>query len=327
MPRKNLAKVKSDAAPPDVRRIETTMDLPVVAPEISPDNLPRKVGLIAGWGDFPIVVAKALKDAGVEVYCVMLHGHADPELAQHCTRIQWLGVTKLGGKIRFFRRHGVQHVTMAGKLFKTLMFQKFAWLRHLPDLHFLRYFYNHFLTNRAGRNDDELMLTIIKAFNDSGIEMAAATDYAPSLLIGNGVLTHQEINEYQWQDITFGWQMAKEMGRLDVGQTVIVHSRAVIAVEAVEGTDACIERAGQLCPVGGFTVVKVAKPQQDMRFDVPTIGIQTLENIRAAGGRILAIEAEKTIVLNQDQVIQYANDHQISIIALDQDQISARNAA
>lgn len=288
------------------------------------DALPRKVGLIAGWGDFPLVVAKALHEAGVEVYCVMLHGHADPELARYCVKTRWLGVTKLGGKIRFFRRHGVGHVTMAGKLFKTLMFQRFAWLRHLPDLHFLKYFYNHFLTNKAGRNDDELMLTVIKAFKDSGIRMAAATDYAPSLLVGQGVMTDQDISDYQWQDIVFGWQMAKEMGRLDVGQTVIVHSRAVIAVEAVEGTDACIERAGQLCPVGGFVVVKVAKPQQDMRFDVPTIGIKTLQNIHNAGGRVLAIEAEKTIVLNQDEITDFANRHGISIVALNEQQVQSR---
>lgn len=289
-------------------------------------ELPTKVGIIAGWGDFPIIVAKALHQAGVEVYCVMLHGHADPELAKYCTRIQWLGVTKLGGKIRFFRRHGVKHVTMAGKLFKTLMFQRFAWLRHLPDLHFLRYFYNHFLTNKAGRNDDELMLTIIKAFSDSGIKMAPATDYAPELLIGKGVLTKQSITDYLWEDIQFGWTMAKEMGRLDIGQTVIVHSRAVVAVEAVEGTDACIERAGQLCPAGGFVVVKVAKPQQDMRFDVPTIGINTLKNIHQAGGRVLAIEAERTIVLNQDEVVDFANANGMTLVALDETNLRSKVA-
>ncbi len=170
------------------------------------------------------------------------------------------------------------------------------------------------------------MLTVIKAFNDSGIKMAAATDYAPSLLFGEGVLTQHDVSDYQWQDIAYGWKLAKEMGRLDIGQTVIAHSRAVVAVEAVEGTDQCIERAGTLCPVGGFVVVKVSKPQQDMRFDVPTIGIKTLQNIHAAGGKVLAIEADKTIVLNQAEVIQFANENGMTVVALNDQQILARVA-
>ena len=133
-----------------------------------------------------------------------------------------------------------------------------------------------------------------------GIRFAPPTDYAPELLVKAGQLTRRGPTAWQQKDIEFGWQMAKEMGRLDIGQSVAVKDQAVLAVEAVEGTDECIRRAGALCRAGGFTVVKVAKPQQDMRFDVPTIGLGTLETMHAAGGKVLAVEAGRTIFLDQD---------------------------
>ena len=145
--------------------------------------------------------------------------------------------------------------------------------------------------------------------------MAPATDFAPQLLAPEGQLTRRGPTVSELQDIEFGWSLAKEMGRLDIGQCVAVKGRAVIAVEAVEGTDACIRRAGQLCPQGGFTVVKVAKPQQDMRFDVPTIGLGTIESLIAAGARVLAIEAGKTIIVDRDNLIAQANQNGLAIIS------------
>ena len=146
--------------------------------------------------------------------------------------------------------------------------------------------------------------------------MAPATDYAPELLLPPGRLTSRGPNSWQMKDIQFGWRMAKEMGRLDIGQSVAVKDQAVLAVEAVEGTDQCIRRAGSLCPAGGFTVVKVAKPQQDMRFDVPTIGLGTLETMVQSGASVLAVEAGKTILLDQADVIAYADRHKLVIVSL-----------
>jgi hypothetical protein len=146
--------------------------------------------------------------------------------------------------------------------------------------------------------------------------MAPATDFAPELLAPPGQLTRRGPTASEQRDIEFGWSLAKEMGRLDIGQSVAVKGRAVIAVEALEGTDACIRRSGDLCPQGGFTVVKVAKPQQDMRFDVPTIGIGTIESLIAAKASLLAIEAEKTIIVDQPQVLALANRHGLSIVSL-----------
>src|SRR5690606_12452047 len=151
------------------------------------------------------------------------------------------------------------------------------------------------------RKDDSLLLAVVEAFAAEGIHFAPATDFAPELLVKYGLIAGR-LTRAQEQDIAFGWTLAKELGRLDCGQSVAVKGRAVLALEAIEGTDECIRRAGQLCTEGGFTVVKVAKPQQDMRFDVPTIGVQTIETLVEAGGRVLAIEAGKTIIIDEPQV-------------------------
>ncbi|HAN98983.1 MAG TPA: DUF1009 domain-containing protein [Planctomycetaceae bacterium] len=287
------------------------------------DDPQRRIGIIAGWGRFPIVVAKQLKAQGYHVTCLGIRGHADPELAAICDHFEIVGLCRLGGQIRRFRRRGVRLATMSGKLFKTILFQKLTWLRHLPDPTFVRYFFPHFVTRRRGRNDDSLLLTVVQAFADAGIRFAPATDFAPELLVNRGLLTRRRPTAYERTDIEYGWRMAKRMGLLDVGQSVAIKGRCALAVEAVEGTDDCIRRAGSLCPSGGFTVVKVAKPQQDMRFDVPTIGIGTLETLRAAGGRVLAIEAEKTIVIDRDEVVAYADRHGLTVVACDAAEMAA----
>ena len=167
-------------------------------------------------------------------------------------------------------------------------------------------FIPHFLTRRKDCKDDTLLGAIVAEFAAEGIRFAPAHRLrARNCWWAQGQLTRRGPSAWQWKDIRFGWQMAKEMGRLDVGQSVAVSDQAVLAVEAVEGTDECIRRAGALCRAGGFTVVKVAKPQQDMRFDVPTVGLQTLETLAAAGGRVLAIEAGRTILLDGPAVIDF----------------------
>ena len=138
-----------------------------------------------------------------------------------------------------------------------------------------------------------------------------------------GVLTSRRPSASEMKDVQFGWNLAKEMGRLDIGQSVAVKELATIAVEAIEGTDRCIERAGQFCKAGGWTLVKVAKPQQDMRFDVPTIGTSTIENLKKAGARVLAIEAGRTIILDEPEVVALADRLGLSVIALDPAEISA----
>jgi len=277
-----------------------------------------KVGLIAAWGRYPLVVAEALKAQGAEVYCVCVKDHADPAIRTLCDDFEWVGLAKVGQVIRFFRRHGVTQATMAGKVHKVLLYERGAWWRHLlPDWQGAKTFWPHFVSRKRSLQDDSLLGSIVEAFGRAGITMKPATDFVPELLVKLACLTERQPSANEWHDIQFGWHLAKEMGRLDVGQSVAVKGRSPLAIEAIEGTDQCIRRAGQLCTSGGFTVVKVAKPKQDMRFDVPTIGMGTLETMAAAGGRVLAVEAGRTIFIDQSEVLDFANRQQMVIVALD----------
>jgi DUF1009 family protein len=274
------------------------------------------IGLIAGWGEFPVRVVEGLQRRGAKVFCVGLLGHASPDLKNVCDGFTWGGVARGGAHMRFFRRHRVTTATLAGKVFKSVVFQRNLVWRNLPDLTFLRFFAKSFVARRKDCRDDTLLMSAVRMYEHHGIEMAAATDLVPELLVPAGPIGGRRPSVAEMSDIAFGWSLAKELGRLDVGQTAVVKNQAAIAVEAVEGTDACIRRAGPLCPSGGFTVVKVAKPQQDMRFDVPTIGIETLRTIHAAGGSVLAVEAERTIILNPAEVAEFAQRHRLAVIAI-----------
>jgi DUF1009 family protein len=277
---------------------------------------PKRIGLMAGWGRYPIVIAEALRRQGYETYCLGVADHADPKLAEVCHEFQWSGLAKFGGAIRYFKRCGVTEAMMAGKIFKTRLFGRFAWLHHLPDLRTIRMCIPFFWTRQKDTRDDTLLMAVVDEFASEGIRLSPATDYAPELLVKPGQLTRRGPNFAQQKDIEFGWRMAKEMGRLDVGQSVAVKNQTVLAVEAVEGTDQNIRRAGTLCKAGRFTVVKVAKPQQDMRFDVPTIGVGTLETMLESGGEVLAVEAGKTILLDQADVLEFADRHKLIVVSL-----------
>jgi DUF1009 family protein len=287
--------------------------------DFSTEKHPRRVGIMAGWGRLPLAVAESLRRQGCQVYCLGTIGHADPALAEVCNDFRWSGVARFGSALRYFRRHGVTEVTMVGKIFKVRLFERWRWVRNLPDLRTVRMFLPHFWTRNKDCRDDSLLRTIVQEFAANGIDFVPITDCAAELLVKEGQLTRRRPTAWQEKDVVFGWKMAKEMGRLDIGQSVAVKDQAVLAVEAVEGTDECIRRAGALCRAGGFTVVKVAKPQQDMRFDVPTIGLGTLETLHAAGGKVLAVEAGRTIFLDQDAVIDYADRHGLVIVAKQDD--------
>lgn len=263
-------------------------------------------------------MAEALKEQGHRVVALGVKDHCDPALAKICDAFEWVGLAKMGQSIRFMKRQGVTQATMAGKIFKVKLYERGAWWRHLPDWRALRVFWPHFVSGRRDRRDDTLLLTIVHAFATDGITFGPATDYAPELLVKTGQLSKLAPTKSQWRDIAFGWQLAKEMGRLDVGQSVAVKDQTAIAIEAIEGTDECIRRAGKLCTSGGFTVVKTAKPQQDMRFDVPTIGLGTLQTMIDAGGKVLAVEAGKTILVEEAAFLEFANKNGLIVVSLDQ---------
>jgi DUF1009 family protein len=245
---------------------------------------------------------------------VGLRNLASDELLPLCSTFDLVSITRLGQIIRTFKRRGARQVVMAGKVHKGIMYTPLRIIRLAPDLRTIRAWYR---STRRDNKDDTLLLGIIDEFARDQITFASALDYCPELLVSKGTLTRRRPSPAELKDVHFGWKLAKEMGRLDVGQSVAVKESAVLAVEAIEGTDRCIERAGSLCRAGGWTLVKVAKPQQDMRFDVPTIGVNTIESLHRARARVLAIEAGKTIVVDQDLVVERADRLGITVVALD----------
>ncbi len=274
------------------------------------------VGLLACAGRFPVAFAEKARQVGRPVVCVGIAGMADPVLQDLCTEFRWLNRMSLGFIFRTFRRAGVRQWTMAGKFQKHLLLRRGRWLTLWPDWRLLRCYY---FRDRANNADDNLLLTLIGEFDRQGFRCLSALDLCPELLVKPGVLTRRHPTAAEEKDIRFGWTLAKEMGRLDVGQSVMVKHRAVLAVEAIEGTDQAILRAGELCGRSGFVVVKVAKPQQDDRFDVPTVGPATIEAMVKAGGRVLAVDAGRTILLDEADTIRRADAAGITVTAVSLD--------
>ena len=273
----------------------------------------QPVGLLACAGRLPIAFAEKARACGIPVVCVGVAGMADPVLKELCTEFHWLRRASLGCLIRTFRRGGVERFAMAGKFHKHLIYQPWRWFQFLPDWRMLRFY---FLRKRRANNDDSLMLGLIAEFRDAGLDCVSPLDLVPELLVREGVLTRRKPTAAEQQDGAIGWALAREMGRLDIGQSVMIRERAVLAVEAIEGTDRAIERAGELCSRSGFVVVKVAKPAQDQRFDVPTVGMQTIETMHKAGAKLLVIEAGRTILLDEVETVALADRYGIAIAAL-----------
>lgn len=282
-------------------------------------EVPRRIGLMAGWGRYPIYLAKTLKATGHEVYCLGVINHAAAELKDYCDVYAPVGLGKMRKAVRFFRKHGITDVAMAGKIHKKLLFEPWFLWRQLPDFLTMWTFAPHFLTRKRDSKDDSLMMTIVNGFARYGIKFLPGTDFAPELLVKRQKLTRRGPSAAQWKDICFGWDIAREMGRLDIGQSVAVKNSAILAVEAIEGTDECIRRAGSLCPAAGFTIVKISKPKQDMRFDVPTFGLLTMQTMLESGATVLAIEAGKTIFIDKQEVVDFADAHNIVIVSITED--------
>ncbi|MEO1993555.1 MAG: UDP-2,3-diacylglucosamine diphosphatase LpxI [Pirellulales bacterium] len=272
------------------------------------------VGILAGWGRFPVAVAEAVHRRGGKTAILSIRHHADARLQDVADFHGFVGVAEIGKAIEFFKRTNCDRATMAGKVHKSKLFERHAWIRHFPDWVGLKTFWPHFISRKSDNRDDSLLGAITNAFDHAGIRIVPATDLAPELLATGGVLVGRPLTRVQEADVLFGWTLAKQLGQLDVGQTVVVKNKAPMALEAIEGTDECIRRAGRFCASGGMVVVKVAKPQQDLRFDMPTIGVGTVQSLRAAGATVLAVEAGKTILVDVDELISFARRSGISIV-------------
>lgn len=265
----------------------------------------KKLGLIAGNGKFPLLFAAEAKRAGYSVIAVAHHGETEERLADIADEITWVYVGQLGKIIRVFRRAQVTEAVMAGGIRKVRLLSNFR-----PDLRGVR-----FLAKFKSREDDVLLRGIADELASDGIHVRESTLCLPQIICPQGVLSKRPPDEQEWEDVNFGFRVAKEIGRLGVGQTVVVKNQVVVAVEAVEGTDAAIQRGGALAKAG-CVVVKVSKPQQDLRFDVPAVGVDTIDRLHDAGASVLALEAGKTILLEKEKFIDQADRHTISVVGV-----------
>ena len=280
----------------------------------------ERVGIVAGFGEYPVLLAKFLRQKNYEVHCLIIRDQADPRILDYCHGHLWIGFGQFGKCVRYFKKHGVTRATFAGGVSKRQFHSPWLFWRYLPDWYTIRLFAPHFIFRTKVNTSDSLLLTCTNAFEQQGITMLPGTDLAPEMLVKHELLTHKKPTRSQWKDIQFGWRISKELGRLDIGQAVTVKDQAVVALEALEGTDECIARSGRLCQ--GFTMLKLAKPQQDKRFDMPSFGMQTVQSLAAAGGKVLVVEAHLTVLVGQQEVIDYANKNGIVIVALTQDDLA-----
>jgi UDP-2,3-diacylglucosamine hydrolase len=265
-----------------------------------------KYGLIAGNGRFPFLVLEGARREGVEVAVAAIKEEADERIASLARTVEWVSVGHLGRLIKFFKREGVTHAIMAGQVKHVQIFK----LSALPDLRMAK-----MLARLKRRNTDALIGAVADELEAEGIRLVDSTTFLQPLLARAGALTKRAPNKHELADIEYGLHVANELARLDLGQTIVVKSQAVVALEAMEGTDATIRRASELVKGRPLTVIKVAKPNQDMRFDVPVIGLQTIETLKASHVTAMSVSADKTLIFDRDETLAAAGHHGISIIA------------
>jgi DUF1009 family protein len=260
---------------------------------------------VAGGGDFPFLIIEECRLQGIEVVLAAVKGEARPEIAQQVTKVEWIGAGQLSRLIRFFQVNQVHHALMAGYVKHVRIFGK-----DLPDLRMLALF-----ARLPKRTADSILGAIADELASEGIQLMDTTSLLPQMVPESGVLTRRKPDKHELKDIDLGRRVAMEIARLDIGQTVVLCDQAVVAVEGMEGTDATIERAAGLTFGKKLTVVKVSKPLQDMRFDVPVIGPATMEILCRCNVSAMAIDAGRSLIFHKRQVLNIANQKKIALIA------------
>jgi DUF1009 family protein len=266
----------------------------------------ERIGLIAGSGRFPVLFAETARRRGVDVFAVAHRGETAPELVHHVHAITWVQPGQLQTLIEALRAHQVTRTVMVGGIAKPRLFREI-----MPDARALA------AIARVGKLRDDLLLrALAEELEREGIRVVPSTTYLEEIVPAPGVLGRREPTADEWADIRYGFQVVKVIGRFDIGQSVVVRSGAVMAVEGIEGTDATIRRAGQLAN-GDIVVVKATKPIQDLRFDLPAIGPETVRTIAEVRGKALAVEAGRTIVLDRAETLALADEAGIAVVAVD----------
>lgn len=262
-----------------------------------------KYGLIAGNGQFPFLVAEGARRAGASLAVVAIKEETDKRIDEVAETVQWVNIGQLGKMIDFFKKQGVEKAIMAGQVKHVQIFSG-----ALPDVRMLK-----MLWNLPKRNTDSLIGGVATEMATEGIELIDSTFFIQDHLAPEGPITKRRPNDVEAGNIEYGLHIASEIARLDLGQTIVIRAKACVAIEAMEGTDATIRRAGELAN-GKLTVVKVAKPDQDMRFDVPVIGLPTIETMIEAGATCLSVTAGKTLIFDREDTVKLADKHKIAIV-------------
>jgi DUF1009 family protein len=277
-------------------------------------NAQNVLGLIAGGGRLPLIVAAGAKKAQLKVICVGLGNNAEPSLADEVDVFYRVALARPGAWIRKLRKHGVTSTVMVGQVAKSQLFTPWRILRYLPDWRALRIYY----WRLRGKNKltDSLLCAIADELASGGIVLENSMTYCKEHMATAGVMTQTQLRLSVKDDIEFGWQIVKKLGELDIGQAIAVKEREVIAVEAIEGTAEMIVRAGQFCKAGGWILIKTSKPNQDQRFDVPCVGPDTIRSLAKNGAKCLVVEADKTMILDKPQTIELANELGIGIVGV-----------
>ena len=271
-------------------------------------GLPSPIGLIAGGGQFPLLFAEAARARGRRVVAVAHVNETLPELEQQADVTCWVKLGQLGRIIKYFRQEGVNETVFAGTITKTRIFHDV-----LPDFKGLT------LWNKIDiRLDDAILRAVAQTLEEEGIRVIASTCYLDHLFFPQGLLSRKKHSTAQMEDIRFGWSIARAVGRLDIGQCVVVRGRSVLAVEAIEGTDAAIRRGGELAG-SGAVVVKLKKPDQDFRFDLPATGEKTIATLAAVKGAVLAVEAGQSLLFDRAAMVRAADRAGIVVIGLCED--------
>jgi DUF1009 family protein len=274
-----------------------------------------KFGLIAGNGEFPFLVVEGAKRQGVSLAVVAIKEETDKRIEEVAEKVVWVGIGQLGRMISFFKKEAVEKAIMAGQVKHVQIFSG-----ALPDLRMVK-----MLWNLPQRNTDSLIGGIAGEMSKEGIELIDSTYFIQDQLAQEGILTTRKPDETERGNIEYGLRVANEIARLDLGQTIVVRAKACVAIEAMEGTDAVIKRAGELTK-GKLTVIKVAKPNQDMRFDVPVVGVPTIQTMISAGATCLCLTARKTLIFDKEKMLKLANQNKISIVAVLNETISTNLA-
>ena len=275
-------------------------------------NNPNVLGLIAGQGRLPFLVADGARKAGLKVVCVGLAENAREELTDNVDVFYVVPIARPGNWIRKLKRHNVAKTIMAGTVAKKQIFTPWRIIKYMPDWRAVRIWY--WRLRKKDKQNDTLLGALAEELASGGIVLENSTMYCKEHMATAGVMTkHQPARSVQ-DDIEFGWNIVRKLGELNVGQAIAVKEREVIAVEAIEGTAKMIERAGQFCKAGGWTLIKTAKPNQDMRFDVPCVGPDTIKSLAQNGAKCLVVEAGKTIIIDKPDTIELADRMGIAVL-------------